>query len=64
MWYERRITGYPIVLRNMDYKGDATVVKNWEDIYNIVVNQQVWGVYNSISVDNNPHCYNMHIVRN
>ena len=30
---------------NMDYKGDATVVKNWEDIYNIVVNQQVWEPY-------------------
>ena len=25
---------------NMDYKGDATVVKNWEEIYNIIISDQ------------------------
>ena len=37
----------------MDYKGDATVVKNWEDIYNIVVNPAGLGAYTPNTVDNN-----------
>jgi len=26
---------------NMDYKGSATIVKNWEDIYNIITQKEI-----------------------
>ena len=26
---------------NMEYKGSATIVKNWEDIYNIITQKEI-----------------------